>query len=82
MDGTPFAVEQLKDIFGLYGTIEASDKHISGEYDLYTLGVSLEVLTWLEAFIYGNGPPEPTKVNIIDTNFQSAVKVCNKNTYT
>ena len=82
MDGTPFAVEPLNDIFGLYCTTEAAEKHISGEYNLYTLGVSLEFLTWLEALIYDNGPPKPTKVNIIDTHFQSAVKVCNENTYT
>ena len=82
MDGTPFAVEPWNDIFGLYGTTEAAEKHISGEYNLYTLGVSLEVLTWLEALIYDNGPPKPTKFNIINTHFQSAVKVCNKNTYT
>ena len=80
MDGTPFAAEPLNDIFGLYCTTEAAEKHISGEYNLYTLGVSLEVLIWLEALIYDNGPPEPTKVNIRDTHFQSAVKVYNKNT--
>ena len=43
-DGTPFTTQLLLELFGLYGTTDAADKILSGEFDLSTLPLSEEAM--------------------------------------
>ena len=80
LGGNPFTMAPLKELFGLDGTSKAADEILAGTFDLTTLGISKEVMTWLEELAYDNGPPTPVDVKITDTHFQSAVQGCNINT--
>ena len=81
LDGTPFTTAPLKDIFGLYGTSKAVHQILTGTFDIKSLGLSEEVIAWLEELAYDdNGPPTPVDVKITDKHFKSAVRVCNENT--
>ena len=56
LDGTPLATAPLKELFGLYGTSKAADEILVGTFDLKSLGLSGEVMSWLEELTYGDGP--------------------------
>ena len=43
-DGTPFTTQPLLELFGLYGTTEAAEKILSGDFDLSTLPLSEEAI--------------------------------------
>ena len=56
LDGNPFTTAPLKEIFGLCGTSKAADEILAGTFDLKSLGLSEEVMAWLEELAYDNGP--------------------------
>ena len=63
LDGTPFTTAPLKELFGLYGTSKAADQILAGTFDITSLGLSEEVMAWLEELAYeDNGPPTPVDV--------------------
>jgi hypothetical protein len=81
LDGTLFTKAPLKEIFGLYGTSKEADKILAGTFDIKLLGLSEEVMAWLEELTYDkDGPPTPVDVKIMDKHFKPAVRVCNENT--
>ena len=81
LDGTPFTMAPLKELFGLYGTSKAADQILAGTFDIKSLGLSEEVMAWLEELAYDDdGPPTPVDVKITDKHFKSAVRACNENT--
>ncbi len=73
LDGTPFTMVPLKELFGLHGPSKAADEILAGTSNLTTLGLSEEVMAWLEELAYDNGPPNPVDVKITDKHFQSTV---------
>jgi hypothetical protein len=44
LDGNPFTMAPLKDLFGLYRTPKAADEILAGTFDLKSLGLSEEVM--------------------------------------
>ena len=81
LDGTPFTTTPLNELFGLYETSKAADEILAGTFDLKSLGLSEEVMAWLEELAYDDeGPLIPVDVKITDKHFKSAVRLCNGNT--
>ena len=80
LDGNHFTTAPLKEIFGLYGTSKAADQIFAGTFNIKSLGISEEVMVWLEELAYNDdGPPTPVDVKITDKHFKSAVRACNAN---
>ena len=52
LDGTPFTTAPLKELFGLYGTSKAAYQILAGTFDIKSLGLSEEVMLWLEELAY------------------------------
>ena len=50
-DGTPFTKPPLLELFGLYGTTEAADNILNGEFDLSTLPLSEEGIEWMKQLV-------------------------------
>ena len=81
LDGTPFTMAPLKELFGLYGTSKEADLILAGNFYIKSLGLSEEVIAWLEELAYDDdGPPTPVDVKTTDKHFKSAVRVCNEKT--
>ena len=81
LNGTPFTTAPLKEIFGLYGTSKTAEKIIAGTFNIKSLGLSEEVMTWLEELAYDeDGPQTSVDIKNKDKHFKSAVRVCNENT--
>jgi hypothetical protein len=64
----------------LYGTTDAADKILRGEYDLSTLPISEEAIEWMKQLVYEDGKPDDLDVSISDDHFRSAVKGADENT--
>ena len=60
LDRTPFTTAPLKELFGPYCTSKAADQILAGTFDIKSLGLSEEVMAWLEELAYDeDGPPTP-----------------------
>ena len=79
-DGTPFTTQPLLELFGLYGTTDAADRILRGEFDLTTLPISEEAIEWMKQLVYEDGKPDDLDVSISDDHFRSAVKGADENT--
>ena len=57
IDGTPFAVGPLNQLFGLYGINNQADTVLDGTLDIENLNLSEEVKAWLYELAYDDGEP-------------------------
>ena len=79
LDWNPFATAPLKELFVLYDTSKAVDEIFAGTFDLKYLGISEELIAWLEELVYNGRSLTPVDVKITDKHFKSSVQGCNEN---
>ena len=80
VDGTPFAISPLDNLFGRYGINANADAILKGTLDVDTLPLSREGRAWLRELRSEEGSSELIDVGFTPAQFRTLTRKCNTRT--